>query len=412
MCATVLKILNKTLETMLTTRKLLRRGCKISSSCIKTLTSPHKPAPIREFNSISQFKKNPLADNEFYRSSPAFTWRMPIRFCSSSPVTEMLEWSKKWPSVDAYDESSIEAQYKNQGTYITVKAYLLGTSVDLKGLQMEPLFDVVPPSSRSANNVVLRVPSSNMLEYSSTKNGLESRNESWSNHRHMVVFQYGSVVLFNFAEQEEEGYLQIVRKYASELLTETRKDDYAIVEKPSLETWMQEGHDYIVLRRFDIDCIRTIGIVLGQSIALDHFVRQVDGMVAEFIDLNKGMEKTGTFTMNRKKLFQLVGQTNTNLANVIFKLGLFERSDVAWKNAKYAQIWEYLRDEYELQQRFGSLDYKLKFVEHNVRFFLEILQNRKSDALEWLIIILISTEIMIGLYDIIRNTGINHFSNF
>jgi hypothetical protein len=48
-------------------------------------------------------------------------------------------------------------------------------------------------------------------------------------------------------------------------------------------------------------------------------------MVAEFIDLNKGMEKTGTFTMNRKKLFQLVGQTNTNLANVIFKLGLFER---------------------------------------------------------------------------------------
>lgn len=51
--------------------------------------------------------------------------------------------------------------------------------------------------------------------------------------------------------------------------------DYAIVEKPSLETWMQEGYDYIVLRRFDIDCIRTIGIVLGQSIALDHFVRQV-----------------------------------------------------------------------------------------------------------------------------------------
>lgn len=39
------------------------------------------------------------------------------------------------------------------------------------------------------------------------------------------------------------------------------------------------------------------------------------------------------------------------------------RSDVAWKYANYAQIWEYLRDEYELTQRFGSLDFKLKFVE-------------------------------------------------
>lgn len=391
---------------MLTTRKLLRRACQITS-CIKTLT-----IPTREVSSIPQFNRKLLAYNNFNCYSPGYIWRIPNKFCSSASAVETLDWSQKWPAVDACEESNIEANDKDQGTFITVKAYLLGTSVDLKSLQTEPLFDVVPPNSRSANNVVLRVSSSNTLEYSSTKIGIEARNESWSNHRHMVVFQYGSVVLFNFAEEEEEGYLQIVKKYVPDLLTETRKDDYAIVEKPSLDTWMREGYDYIVLKRFDIDCIRTIGIVLGQSIALDHFVRQVDGMVAEFIDLNKGMEKTGTFTMKRKKLFQLVGQTNTNLANVIFKLGLFERSDVAWKNAKYAQIWEYLRDEYELQQRFGSLDYKLKFVEHNVRFFLEILQNRKSDALEWLIIILLSAEIMIGLYDIIRNTGMNQFTNF
>jgi len=76
--------------------------------------------------------------------------------------------------------------------------------------------------------------------------------------------------------------------------------------------------------------------------------------------------------------------------------------DIAWKNANYAQIWEYLRDEYELTQRFGNLDFKLKFVEHNIRFLQEILQNRKSDFLEWLIIILISVEILISVYNIIQ----------
>lgn len=52
---------------------------------------------------------------------------------------------------------------------------------------------------------------------------------------------------------------------------------------------------------------------------------QVDGMVAEFTDINRDMEKTGTFSMTRKKLFQLVGKANSNLADVILKLGLLER---------------------------------------------------------------------------------------
>lgn len=39
------------------------------------------------------------------------------------------------------------------------------------------------------------------------------------------------------------------------------------------------------------------------------------------------------------------------------------RSEIAWRDAKYAQIYEYLREEYEVAQRFGNLDFKLKFVE-------------------------------------------------
>lgn len=40
----------------------------------------------------------------------------------------------------------------------------------------------------------------------------------------MVVFNYGSVVLFNVPEHEVDGYLEIVKRHASGLLTEKRKD--------------------------------------------------------------------------------------------------------------------------------------------------------------------------------------------
>lgn len=59
------------------------------------------------------------------------------------------------------------------------------------------------------------------------------------------------------------------------------------------------------------------------NLSLKH--AQVDGMVQEFADINRGMEKTGKFTMDKKKLLQLFGKANSNLADVIPKVGLFER---------------------------------------------------------------------------------------
>ncbi|XP_009604653.1 protein RETARDED ROOT GROWTH-LIKE [Nicotiana tomentosiformis] len=284
--------------------------------------------------------------------------------------------------------------------YVPVRAFFFSTSVDLRSLVEKNKQNFIPPTSRMTNYVVLR--------FGDTKKAPSAlgANLSGSDCCYMVVFQYGSIVLFNVSDHEVDGYLKIVERHASGLLPEMRKDEYEVREKPTLTTWMQGGLDYIMLQYMNIDGIRTIGSVLGQSIALDYYVRQVDGMVAEFTDINRGMEKTGTFTMERKKLFQLVGKANSNLADVILKLGLFERSDIAWKDAKYAQIWEYLRDEFELTQRFASLDFKLKFVEHNIRFLQEILQNRKSDFLEWLIIILIGAEILISVYDIAHKSSI------
>ncbi|XP_077232974.1 protein RETARDED ROOT GROWTH-LIKE-like [Tasmannia lanceolata] len=333
----------------------------------------------------------PIIAHSFKRrkfNSPAVSVRSALPSIPSSPLSQTPE--------DGFQQHLLSVQKENPTRFIPVKAYFLCTSVDLRGLQHQNAYNVIPPHSRATNYIVLRY-----SDIKANPHGLGASFGSRSNSSYMVVFQYGSIVLFNVSDQEVEGYLMIVQKHISGVLPELRKDDYIVVENPTLETWMQGGLDHIMLRNLDIDGIRTIGSVLGQSIALDYYIRQVDGMVAEFTEINREMEKTGTFTMKRKKLFQLIGKSNSNLADVILKLGLFERSDIAWKNANYAEIWEYLRDEYELTQRFGSLDYKLKFVEHNIRFLLEILQNRKSDFLEWLVIILISGELLISVYQMI-----------
>ncbi|KAF8040446.1 hypothetical protein BT93_B2620 [Corymbia citriodora subsp. variegata] len=281
---------------------------------------------------------------------------------------------------------------------IPIKAYFLSTSIDLKSLQAENLGSVLPATSRSSNYVALRYSA-----LPSDIRGLGAK-ERASHCCYMVVFQYGSVILFNIEDHEIETYLKIVRRHASGLLPQTWKDDYAVKEQPLLDGDMEGGPDYIVLKALDTDGIRIIGSVLGQSIALDYFVSQIDGMVEEFAYINRKMETTGTFTMDRKKLLQLVGKANSNLADVILKVGLFERSEIAWREAKYAQIYEYLREEYEVTQRFGNLNFKLKFVEHNIHFLQEVLQNNRSNLMEWCIIFLLSIENVISLYEILKDS--------
>ena len=43
---------------------------------------------------------------------------------------------------------------------------------------------------------------------------------------------------------------------------------------------------------------------------------------------------------------------------------------------------------------------QLELIATQLRFHMDVLQNRKSDALEWTIIVLIAAEIAVSLYDL------------
>jgi len=43
------------------------------------------------------------------------------------------------------------------------------------------------------------------------------------------------------------------------------------------------------------------------------------------------------------------------LIAVLSKLSLLERSDVAWKLPAYMHVWDGLREEFEIEQRFDNI---------------------------------------------------------
>ena len=64
------------------------------------------------------------------------------------------------------------------------------------------------------------------------------------------------------------------------------------------------------------------------------------------------------------------------------RLRLLERNDAAWQDEDYALVMDGLAVEFELEERLEQLQFKLNLVQHDVRFFLTVLHNRKSEFLE------------------------------
>lgn len=314
------------------------------------------------------------------------------------------------PNLKVFEESALRhnrlllrpSHLRKGDQSIPMKAFYISRSVDLKALKEEPILETI---NYSRVTLVARCKFCSVGPPYRVEKPWQERT-SWTSGPFLVVFHYGAAVLGNFRMQEEEDlYLNLVKKHCLESLDHTeeaRKDDYKIVIRPTLATWSQAGYDTIFVQKLDLDNIRVVCSVLAQSVALEHHIRKADGMVNIFSKLNTVMEETGDFTMSRKELFQLVASANTTLADLVLRVRLLDRSESAWRDSRYASIWEYLQEEFEMIDRFENMNFKLKTIQRSVEFFLEVLQNRKSDAMEWCIIILIACELSVSLYALLR----------
>ncbi|RZC91062.1 hypothetical protein C5167_028897 [Papaver somniferum] len=204
--------------------------------------------------------------------------------------------------------------------------------IDLKGLTAENQANLILHTSGKNNYAVLKF-SNATSETPSLDSEAKLRDSSYS---YMVVFPYGSTVMFNMHDEEVDGYLEIIRRHASGLL-ETIKDGasfqnyhikYEVRENSNLPMWMQGGQGYVMLQHLDIDVIHVISSVLGQSIALDYYVRKADGVIAAFTELPRARWTIRSNIMRKKRMNQLVGSANSTLAELIVKVGLFDRIDL------------------------------------------------------------------------------------
>lgn len=108
--------------------------------------------------------------------------------------------------------------------------------------------------------------------------------------------------------------------------------------------------------------------------------RQVDHILRTFKDMNKEMRRTGSFKPVAKKeeLLQMVAQNNLLFSDIVSKLGIMERFDIAWKHTNCNDVYEHLRTDMEIENRNDNLQVKVR-----LNFKASYPRNVCRDSLNW-----------------------------
>ena len=165
--------------------------------------------------------------------------------------------------------------------------------------------------------------------------------------------------------------------------------------------------DYCIVPELDSTGVAVISNILAQSVALENYDDLMETLIRNFERINQTVTQTGHFPVSDASvvdvLFQTVSQNNCIYLDMVSKIRVKDRADTAWDFVKYETIHYGLKEEFEIDERFECIEYKLNLIQENSEFFLQILQEENASTVEWIIIALICLE---GVLMIVEMSGL------
>jgi required for meiotic nuclear division protein 1 len=209
--------------------------------------------------------------------------------------------------------------------------------------------------------------------------------------KYCYLLSYGIVVFASFNDLEKSEFLKFVKGYIEDEVEEKYEEHFILQTDPAVSVVL--NYDSITVSEITDDTIRIVMLNIGQSVALDHYEDLTLEIFKDSREITDELEKTGTFKYSKKDLLKFIGRTINIKNSIIDNLYIFDAPEEVWENEHLERIDKGLKKTFDLKMRYQDIDYKLKIVQDNLRLFTDLLQNRESTRLEWIVIILILIEV-------------------
>ena len=213
----------------------------------------------------------------------------------------------------------------------------------------------------------------------------------------IFVSSFGVITFCNFTFDEIESFLERLHvKEARHYKTALINQDYPMIVHPDYTKPIIDEQT-IKYDTFDKSIASIISLALSQSVGLEIRERSLE---AKMTESKKLYEKIETLKVkDRKILMNFASSIAKERFDILNQLYLLDKPDILWDDPKLESLYNQLSLQLELKSRFDVIEYKISYLKESVEFAHDMINQKSSEFLEWVIIWLIVIEIVFSVYD-------------
>jgi required for meiotic nuclear division protein 1 len=212
----------------------------------------------------------------------------------------------------------------------------------------------------------------------------------------LFAFPFGALVFLDASPERREAELARLSRERPRLRPEVVRESFVAFERAGEQVGLRDGR--LIVDSLTPGRAGIIALTVGQSAAMEYYERIVEDLSSRTRVLVERLEIRGIVPMRTRQLHRFIGEAIGTRSEVLSVLHLLDRPDATWDDPAMDRIYGDLRGEFDLVDRYGALESKLKSVQEALELLLGTARDRRLVALEAAIVVLIVIEIVLGLF--------------
>ncbi len=212
----------------------------------------------------------------------------------------------------------------------------------------------------------------------------------------LFLYPFGAIVFHDLSAEAREAELARLRKVRPGLTTKVVRESFTVREEPGARVEITDGT--LVVDALSPGRAAVVALIVAQSAAMEYYERIVESLFARTTALVEPLEKRGTVPMRTRRLHQFIGEAIGTRSEVLTVLTLLDKPDATWDDPALDRIYDDLRAEFDLSDRYAALEQKLRGVQEALELVLDVARDRRMWLLELSIGVLIVFEVLLELW--------------
>ena len=215
-----------------------------------------------------------------------------------------------------------------------------------------------------------------------------------------ILTKFGTITFWNVKKPLARELIKEIAPFVK-----SRRESYEYTDTIEVHVGAETEKttfEEIYLHDLDLEKIKIISYVSAQSVALDRYEDEINIRLDELGKIVENLKTSGRTRFTQSNLLKQVGNILSVKQNTVSSLSLFDKPNETWEREEIEKLYDKLRSEYELRDRFDILNEKIDFLSENNTTLLNFIASQKANFLEWIIIVLIVIEIALFVLQLLK----------